>query len=448
MSPRILIVEDDRTFRGFLQTILNSEGYETITAETAEIGLALLQGSHFDLVLSDLKLPGMNGFELYCASRTQGAESPFILMTAFGTIEEAVRAMKEGVADFLTKPLKDPETLRVLVRKILQSNSRERDYLTLKETEATGLPPARLIYAGRAMAEVHHLVQDVADTATTVLLQGESGTGKELVARSLHLYSSRKDHAFVAVNCAAIPENLLESELFGHERGAFTGASATRRGRFELAQEGTLFLDEIGELPLTLQAKLLRVLQERRFERVGGSREIAANVRIIAASNRDLSIEVSEKRFREDLFYRINVFPISLPPLSKRIDVISELVDYFILRFARLTGKTVTGITDGALDILKQYSWPGNIRELQNVIERAVILGQGRLQIEQLPVSLLVPSTSHVSSGSVLEDVERKAIFEALECCGQNRRKTAEKLGISKRTLQYRLKRYGIIEND
>jgi transcriptional regulator with PAS, ATPase and Fis domain len=306
------------------------------------------------------------------------------------------------------------------------------------------MPPAGLIFAGHAMIEVHRLVQNVANTATTVLLQGESGTGKELVARSLHVNSQRRNHAFVAVNCAAIPENLLESELFGHERGAFTGALAVRRGRFELAQGGTLFLDEIGELPLTLQAKLLRVLQERRFERVGGIKEIVADVRIIAASNRDLSVEVVEKRFREDLFYRLNVFPISLPPLSRRTDAIPELVDYFIQHFARLTGKKVAGITADALDLLRRYRWPGNIRELQNVIERAVILGQGQLQVEQLPVSLMDPEGAAAGSGSLLDDVERKAILEALDSSGHNRRKTAEKLGISKRTLQYRLKRYGL----
>lgn len=444
MSARILIVEDDRTFRGFLQAILSGEGYEVSMAETAEEGLAMLHGNQFDLVLSDLKLPGMSGLDFYRASRKEGTDTPLILLTAYGTIEEAVGAMKEGVADFLTKPLKDPETLRVLVRKILQTLSRERDYLTLKETETDGMPPAGLIFAGHAMIEVHRLVQNVANTATTVLLQGESGTGKELVARSLHVNSQRRNHAFVAVNCAAIPENLLESELFGHERGAFTGALAVRRGRFELAQGGTLFLDEIGELPLTLQAKLLRVLQERRFERVGGIKEIVADVRIIAASNRDLSIEVVEKRFREDLFYRLNVFPISLPPLSRRTDAIPELVDYFIQHFARLTGKKVAGITADALDLLRRYRWPGNIRELQNVIERAVILGQGQLQVEQLPVSLMDPEGAAAGSGSLLDDVERKAILEALDSSGHNRRKTAEKLGISKRTLQYRLKRYGL----
>ncbi len=448
MSARILIVEDDRTFRRLLQTILHGEGYAVEVAETAEEAGALLGRHLFDLVLSDLKLPGMSGLELFRLSRKEGMAPPFVLLTAFGTVEEAVAAMKEGVVDFLTKPLKDPETLRALVRKILLAGNRERDYLALKETEAAGLPPVELIFAGEAMAEVHRLVREVAATVTTVLLQGESGTGKELVARSIHLYSPRKQGAFVAVNCASIPENLLESELFGHERGAFTGALAARRGKFELAQGGTLLLDEIGELPLTLQAKLLRVLQERCFERVGGSREIVADVRVIAATNRDLAVEVQEKRFREDLFYRLNVFPIQLPSLCQRIDILPELTDYFIRRFARLTGKNVTGIGDGAMAALCRYGWPGNIRELQNVIERAVILGQGQLGVAQLPQALVVPVADDATPSPLLEEVERQAILSALESCGNNRRLAAEKLGISKRTLQYRLKRYGLANKE
>jgi DNA-binding NtrC family response regulator len=439
-----LIVEDDRTFRGLLQTILKGEGYAPQVAETAEEGLALLGRNHFDLVLSDLKLPGMSGLELFRASGGVGTAPPFVLLTAFGTIEEAVAAMKEGVADFLTKPLKDPETLRVLVRKILLAGSRERDYQALKETENSGLPPESLIFAGQAMAEVQRLVREVAATATTVLLQGESGTGKELVARAIHWYSPRREGPFIAVNCAAIPENLLESELFGHEKGAFTGASAVRRGKFELAQGGTLFLDEIGELPLSLQAKLLRVLQERRFERVGGSRELTAELRVITATNRDLAVEVREKRFREDLFYRLNVFPILLPPLRRRIDILPDLVDYFIRRFARLTGKGVAGISAEALACLCRYRWPGNIRELQNVIERAVILGQGRLGVAQLPEALAAPPANESGPEPLLAELERRAIGDALDSCGGNRRLAAEKLGISKRTLQYRLKRYGL----
>jgi DNA-binding NtrC family response regulator len=447
MKERVLIVEDDATFRGFLHRILTDMGLVAEEAATAEEGEALLGRCSFDLVLSDLKLPGMSGLDLFRLSRREGTPPPFILLTAYGTIEEAVAAMKEGVEDFLTKPLRDPESLRVVVRKTLQGSRREREYLSLKETEAAGLPPAELIFAGTAMTEVQHLVQEVAPTPATVLLQGESGTGKELVARSIHLYSPRREEPFVAVNCAAIPENLLESELFGHERGAFTGAAQARRGKFELARGGTLFLDEIGELPLSLQAKLLRVLQERRFERVGGSREIVADVRIIAASNRDLKQEVEERRFREDLLYRLNGFPVFLPPLRRRLDILPELVAYFIRRSARLTGKAVSAIEPPAMQALARYPWPGNIRELQNVIERGVILGRRTLRLEDLPENLWRPKPDSPEA-PLLEEIERRTIVETLEACDNNRREAALRLGISKRTLQYRLKRYGLTGAD
>ncbi len=445
---RILIVEDDNTFRSLLRNIIVGEGHEAQEAISAEQGLAMLQRENFDLVLTDLKLPAMSGLELYRASRNDPAAPPFILLTAFGTIEEAVTAMKEGVLDFLTKPLKDPATLRAVIHKALAANRREREYLALKATEAAGIPSDQLIFAGAAMAEVQHLVQEVAQTATTVLISGESGSGKELVARAIHLYSPRRSEGFVTINCAAIPENLLESELFGHEKGAFTGALQARRGKFELAQGGTLFLDEIGELPLSLQAKLLRVLQERRFERVGGSREIIVDVRIVAATNRDLQLEIREKRFREDLYYRLNVFPVHLPPLRERIDALPLLLDYLIERFARLTGRKVTGIDPDAEALLRSYSWPGNIRELQNVIERAVILCKGSITRQNLPESLGQELPGEKLSGSLLASLEQQAIMEALRECDNNRRLAAEKLGISRRTLQYRLKRYGMAKED
>lgn len=445
MKPRILIVEDDATFRSLLLTILKSEGMEVKEVVTAEQGLSLLHRESFDLVVSDLKLPGMSGLDLFRATRTDLAPPPFILLTAFGTIEEAVGAMKEGVLDFLTKPLKDPDTLRSLIHKVLEGSRREREYISLKETENAGLPPEDLIFAGSAMDEVRRLIGEVAPTLATVLLQGESGTGKELAARIIHLLSPRKSAGFVAINCAAIPESLLESELFGHERGAFTGALQARRGKFELAQGGTVFLDEIGELPLPLQAKLLRVIQERRFERVGGNKELAADIRIVAATNRDLAREAAEKRFREDLFYRLNVFPITLPPLRERTDAIPALVAYFIERFAGMTGKPVTGIDPKALQILRQYSWPGNIRELQNAIERAVILGSGRLCILNFPENIQRQQEGAGEKGSLLQEAERETIIQALKDSGNNRRVAAEKLGISKRTLQYRLKQYGLV---
>ena len=444
MTARILIVEDDTSFRGFLKTLLASEGYDVMEVADGERALALLSREGFDLVISDLKMPGRSGIDLFRACRDEGSSTPFILITAFGTIEEAVAAVKEGVADFLTKPLKDPDTLRMVVGRALEASRRERDYLTLKETEAAGLPPEEVVFAGAAMAEVRRLVGEVAPTVANVLIYGESGTGKELVARTIHLLSPRGGGSFVPVNCAAIPETLLESELFGHEKGAFTGAHQARRGKFELAQGGTIFLDEIGEMPLQLQAKLLRVLQERTFERVGGAREIRADVRVIAATNRHLATEVANRSFREDLYYRLNVFPITLPPLRERTDAIPLLTDHFIRRFSRQTGKKIDGIDRAALNALAAYGWPGNVRELQNTMERAVILGRGTIRLGDLPDTLAQPPAPEGSVQSLLREVERETILAALRECGNNRRLAAEKLGISKRTLQYRLKSYDI----
>ncbi len=442
---RILIVEDDTTFRSLLKTILQRDGHAISEAGTGMEGLQQLQRKEFDLVISDLKMPGMNGLELYHRLRTETEPPPFILLTAFGTIEQAVAAIKEGVADFLTKPLKDPETLRTLVRKTLHGSSREREFEALKELSLKGLPPESLVFSGAAMTGVRKLVNEVAPTTASVVIRGESGTGKELIARAIHMLSPRKDAGFVPINCAAIPENLLESELFGHEKGAFTTALQAKRGKFELAQGGTIFLDEIGDMPLSLQAKLLRVIQERKFERVGGVREIQADIRIIAATHRDLEVEIREKRFREDLFYRLNVFPIQLPPLRERKDALPLLADYFIGRFAKQTGKKTKGASTEAVTVLAAYNWPGNIRELQNVMERAVIVGDGTIHLKDLPAALTGTQGSRQEEcqGS-LKSLEKEAILKALKNAAGNRRKAAAELGISKRTLQYRLKDYGI----
>jgi len=447
-TARILLVEDDATFRSLLAAILEDDGYELVEREDGKAALMALQRQSFDLVLSDLRLPGLNGLELFRRAQADGIAPPFVLLTAFGTVEEAVAAMKEGVADFLTKPLKDPETLRMLVRRILSNGIRERNLSVLKERDAAGLPPDEVLFAGQAMQQVRRLIADVASTQATVLITGESGTGKELAARAIHQASQRKDAPFVALNCAAIPENLLESELFGHEKGAFTGATQARQGKFELASGGTIFLDEIGELPFLLQSKLLRVVQERIFERVGGSREIKTDVRIVAATNRDLAEEVKERRFREDLYYRLNVFPIQLPSLRERRDGLPLLVNYLLQRAAIQTGRTVQDIEPQALEAILNYGWPGNVRELQNVLERTVILCKGRITVADLPDGLhqtVVVSDPPKDDGN-LRARERASILEALEKCGNNRRLTSEKLGISKRTLQYRLKEYGLLE--
>ncbi|MBC8018443.1 MAG: sigma-54-dependent Fis family transcriptional regulator [Verrucomicrobia bacterium] len=441
MSATILIVEDDAVFRELVTTILDNAGYTVVTACDGGEGLRRIQRERFDLVLCDLKMPVRSGLELFRTTLGEPAAPLFIFITAFGRVEEAVAAIKEGAFDFLSKPLKDPASLLETVGRALEQVELERMSVSLQETEQAGLPPEELIFAGQAMESVRKLVQDVARTPATVLLHGESGTGKELIARMIHLASPRKTGPFVPLNCAAIPENLLESELFGHERGAFTGASQARRGKFELAQGGTNFLDEIGEMPQLLQAKLLRVLQERTFERLGGTLQIKADVRVIAASNRDLAREVAEKRFREDLFYRLNVFPITLPPLRERADAVPQLVRHFCARFSAAAGaRRPIGITSEALALLQQHTWPGNVRELQNIIERGVILARGEITSNELPAELFEQNLNVEAREGVLKHREKKTILNTLQQFKGNRRQTAKALGISLRTLQYRLK--------
>jgi DNA-binding NtrC family response regulator len=449
MKGNILVVEDDATFRAFLETVLQDDGHQVQSAADGEKALRLLRQGSYDLVVSDLKLPGKSGLDLFRETRNDPAAPQFIFLTAYGKVGEAVAAIKEGAVDFLTKPLQDPEVLLRLVRHVIQEQLRERDYLSLKQCEAAGLPPEELIFAGQAMAPVRKLVHDVADTTANVLIFGESGTGKELVARTIHQLSSRRDAGFVALNCAAIPETLLESELFGHEKGAFTGAMQARQGKFELARGGTILLDEIGEMPLALQAKLLRVIQERVFERVGGTKEIKADVRLIAATNRNLREEVAERRFREDLYYRLNVFPLQLPPLRERIDAVPVLTRYFMQRFSLQSGKTLKGIEADALAALERYRWPGNIRELQNVMERAVILSRDKVGKTALPEEMLrKPEPDALDGRERLKSAEKEIIAEAIRKHGGNRRLAAEELGVSRRTLQYKLKDYGFLEEN
>jgi DNA-binding NtrC family response regulator len=445
-SATVLIVEDDMVFRELLTTILDQAGYTVTAAVDGGEGLRRIQRERFDLVLCDLKMPVRSGLDLFRTIRNEPDAPLFIFITAFGRVDEAVAAIKEGAFDFLSKPLKDPESLLAIIKKALEQVELERLTVSLQEIEKAGLPPVDLIFAGRAMENVRKLVQDVARTAATVLLSGESGTGKELIARMVHLTSPRKNAPFIPLNCAAIPENLLESELFGHERGAFTGAVQSRRGKFELAQGGTIFLDEIGEMPALLQAKLLRVLQERVFERLGGTLQIKADVRVIAASNRDLAKEVARKRFREDLYYRLNVFPISLPPLRERIDAIPALVRHFCARFSSASGmRRAIGISSEALIMLQGHSWPGNVRELQNVIERGVILARGEITPNELPAGLLEQVPLPESSKGILKHREKETIQKTLQQFKGNRRQTAAVLGVSLRTLQYRLKELGLL---
>lgn len=447
-KANILVIEDDHTFRSLIVTILEDEGYNVVEEQDGKKALETLRKRSFDLVISDLRLPSLDGLAIYRQAKSEGIVPPFILITAFGTVEEAVSAIKDGVTDFLTKPLKDPDTLRAIVKKTLENRVRETTLSLFKEQELAGIPPDEVLFAGSAMSEVRKLIEKVANTPTTVLITGESGTGKELIAKIIHFRSERHKGPFVAINCAAIPENLMESELFGYEKGAFTGATQSKPGKFELADGGTFFLDEIGELNLSLQAKLLRFLQERTFERIGGQRQIQSDVRIIAATNRNLTDEIQEKRFREDLYYRLNVFPIHIPSLRERIDGLRLIVDYLMVKIAKQIGKNIISVDSEVYSAFEKYNWPGNIRELRNVIERAVILSAGKITLNDLPDNIKYPMTGIADQkDNDLENIEKKAIIEMLKKCNGNRRLTAKNLGISRRTLQYKLKKYGLITN-
>lgn len=459
MIGRILIVEDDDTFRGLLATILEDAGHLVTQAVDGKAGLARLHQASFDLVLSDLKMPKMGGIELFQASRIDMNAPPFVLITAFGTVEEAVAAIKDGVSDFLTKPLKDPDTLRALVARLLTEHCRERRLAALDEAEMAGLPPLDILFAGKAMAKVRWLVGEVATTEATVLIGGESGTGKELLARYIHLCSPRKRGPFVAVNCAAIPENLLESELFGHEKGAFTGAIRNRVGRFELAQGGTIFLDEIGDMSPALQVKVLRVIQEKQFERIGGVKTINADVRIITATNQNLEKAVQEKRFREDLFYRINVIPVHLPPLRERGADIPIMANHFLQKFNKLKNKNVTMIKPEAMDYFMRYPWPGNVRELENLIEMLVVMKEdGDIGVDDIPTKILnCGSGGYVSAdiempaeGICFNDMvcqfEKELLLKALKKSGGIKNRAAKYLNLNRTTLVEKLKRFNMIE--
>jgi two-component system response regulator FlrC len=434
---RVLVVDDERSLRTLLTRILRDEGYEVGEAASAEAALEELERRAAHLVVTDLRLPGLDGIELLRRVRKSSPETLVIVITAFGTVASAVEAMKLGAVDYLTKPLANPDELRVVVREALARRRLADDAAALRPALG-GLPLAR----DPAMQQVLELVTAVAPGEATVLITGESGTGKEVIARAVHALSPRASRPLVAVNCAALSETLLDSELFGHERGAFTGAHERRRGRFELADGSTLFLDEVGEMSPTLQAKLLRVLQEREFTRVGGSTLIRVDVRVIAATNRDLEQAMRQGRFREDLYYRIAVFPIPIPPLRARRGDILPLAGLFLEQAARRAGKTLGRFSPEAERALVAYAWPGNVRELMNVVERAVILERGdQVQLAHLAIQGTT-TASPPPERLNLRELERDAILRALELTGGNRREAAELLGIGLRTLQYRLKEY------
>ncbi len=440
---KILIIDDDPGFRRLLETILKGEDYDVTSGGTVAEARKLGAERQFDLVLSDLKLPDGDGLQVLAWFTENAPGTPMVMLTAFGTVETAVQAMKLGAVDYLGKPLRSPDELRLLVARALENRQANRELHVLREQAAEGFSCDSMIAEDPKMKEVLELARKVAPTNATVLLTGESGTGKEVIARCIHGNSSRAGRVFVAVNCAALTPTLIETELFGHEKGAFTGAVGQHEGRFERADGGTLFLDEIGELDGNLQSKLLRVLQEKTFERVGGKRQITVDVRVIAATNRNLKKMVEEGKFREDLFYRLNTFPLELPPLRERPDDIVALANFFLDRAAKEFGKPHLKLTDTGRDRLRAHSWPGNVRELENLMERVAILCDERVDAGDLPMG---GRSAPAGQPSTWEDIERKAIEDALRRNGGNRTKAAKQLGISLRKLQYRLKEYGEVE--
>jgi DNA-binding NtrC family response regulator len=436
----ILVVDDEKSQREILEMILSEEGYDVTTAASGEAALKFAKDRRFDLALTDLKMTGMDGIELLQQLLAYDSSIIVILLTAHGSIESAKEALRRGAFDYLEKPY-DKAAL-------LETINRALDRLDAIDIE--------IISASPKMETVKKMILKVARSNSTVLVRGESGTGKELIARAVHNQSPRATEMFQAVNCAAINENLLESELFGHEKGSFTGAHAEKKGLFEVADRGTLFLDEIGELDVGMQAKLLRALQERKIRRVGGTHEINVDVRVIAATNRDLRAMVADGRFRDDLYYRINVLSIDVPPLRERREDIPVLIDYFLKKHTKNTSRLVTGLTAETKKLMNEYSWPGNVRQLESAIERAILLSEGDLiTAEDLPTEVrqeVGPASEGAfklpAEGINFEDVERNLITQAMEQTDYNITKAAKLLGLTFRTLQYRLEKFGIKKPD
>lgn len=471
---RILIVDDDEGLLHFLCRLFSRQEYEVRSCDNGAAALELIGSENFDLILLDYKMPGLNGLDTLKQIRNLQVKTPIIVMTAYGTMDTAIEAMKLGAYDYILKPF-DKAELEDLARDALEVNRLMKEIVSFPASEAKPLPAPEgevmIIGSHRRMQEVYKLIGQVAAKDVTVLVTGESGTGKELAARAIYHHSRRKDKPFLAVNCAAIPETLFESELFGHERGSFTGAERTHIGKIERAHGGTLFLDEIGEMPLSMQAKLLRMIQYGEIERLGGSQTIRIDVRIIAATNKNLEEAVQLGRFRGDLYWRLKIISIHLPPLRERAEDIPELVDYFVGRFAREYQTSIRGVEPGAVDKLRPYAWPGNVRELENTMRRAILLCPGDVIREEhlkfdsghAPDSAgeelmagierrlddLVPDLVQVCGEkmheSIIDMVERTLMSKVLEKCGHNQVKAARVLGISRNTLRHRMKKFGLL---
>ncbi len=453
MKERILVVDDEQSHRIMLKAVLTKEGYDVSEADDGMAAVKAVENESFDLILMDIRMTDMDGIEAMGQIKKMSPAIPIIMMTAYASIKAAVEALKSGAYDYLTKPL-DIDELKILTKKALEHYRLQEENVFLKERLADRFDFSKIIGKSRRMKEVFENLSLIAPSDATILIYGESGTGKELVANAIHQNSPRAQKPFIKVSCAALPETLLESELFGHERGAFTGALARKAGRFQLADGGTLFLDEVNVMSSTTQVKLLRVLQEREFEPLGSTKTIHVDIRLITATNKELEAEVKEGRFREDLFYRLNVVPIHLPPLRERKEDIPLLAEHFFKLYQEKNKKSIKGFLPKTIDTLMRYDWPGNIRELENVIERAVILCRGEyvspkdlpspFQEEQLGEQPIIS----IPPGMTLEQVEKEAIIQTLEETGGNRTQTAQILGISRKTLQNKLKEYGLEEKE
>jgi two-component system response regulator HydG len=444
---RILVVDDEPSQRELLEMVLTEEGYSVLTAPSGEEAVEWVKKQFFNLIIMDMKMKGMGGLEALKKIKEISPSIQVLIVTAYASVDTAVDAMKSGALNYLTKPV-DLEELKIQVERTMQLSDLVAENLSLKAQVQADFKATSIIGNSPRIQEVFDTLKMVAPTEATVLVLGESGTGKELVADAIHNNSPRSAGPLVKVNCAALPETLLESELFGHEKGSFTGAVSRREGRFKLSDGGTLFLDEIAEMSLLLQAKLLRVIQTRTFERVGGTETISADVRLVVATNRDLEEEVREKRFREDLFYRLNVVPVTLPPLRDRREDIPLLAEHFLAILAERNGKLIKGFSPQTMDHLVRNRWKGNVRELENVVERAVIMARGdHIQPEDLPGHLSEGGEGEITgitAGRPLSELEKEAILKTLELTEGNRTEAAKLLGISRRTLQYKLKEYGI----
>lgn len=461
---RILVVDDELSVREFFEILLKKEGYEVVSAKDGVDALQCLREEDFDLVITDLNMKDTNGMTLLKESKKAQGDTPVIMVTAFATTDSAVEAMKEGAFDYVSKPFKIDE-IKVTIEKALETRKLSNENKVLKSELQSKYNFDNLLGESEAMQRIYDLIRKTSATRTNVLIYGESGTGKELVAKAIHFNSPRKDKPFVTVNCGAIPENLIESELFGHVKGAFTGAVSNKQGLFEAAHKGTIFLDEIGELPLQMQVKLLRVIQERNFLRIGGTENIEVDVRIIAATNRDLAEEVRKQAFREDLYYRLNVIQVKLPPMRHRKEDIPLLAEHFLRKYAKETKKDIRRISPKAMELLINYDFYGNVRELENIIERSVALESGsEIQPESLPGNVLHPKSqreefsvqdakTQLEVGSValddlMDSFEKDLLLKALEKTRGSRTKAAKLLGISSRSIRYRLKKHRIGEVD